>query len=422
MAFYLRKSFKAGPIRFNLSKSGIGVSAGVKGLRAGTGPRGAYMHAGRGGVYMRKSLGTSAVSGSRAAAVNPGVPALSGYDTEEVFVDTGVTYPSNVQRTDVKLGPIPVFPSSTTANIWLILFGTITLLITVPSSSIPGIVIGAGLIVLGIILSVSNFAIKRSKTDVEQMFRDCETKVQDGMDFDIIVEMDRFNGLNKISRRIFAYQFMVLILSSLAESINRDQYLRICILKDSLGISESDFNSVKIRIFGELFDEYFADHFLDEEEEQMLINMANILELDKKQIQNEMNSIKIMSDIRSEIQMELTEIEVPVKLSKDEKCYYASHARILKKKILRTQTIQGQKIKYVGFTIDKEGEIYLTNKRTLLVADGVTTIQHAKVINVVSTPEANIVELNIDGRKTPIILTSDNSITYAAKLEKILLL
>ena len=37
-----------GPFRFNLSKSGLGVSAGVPGFRVGTGPRGNYVHMGRG--------------------------------------------------------------------------------------------------------------------------------------------------------------------------------------------------------------------------------------------------------------------------------------------------------------------------------------------------------------------------------------
>ncbi|WP_100492843.1 DUF4236 domain-containing protein [Mycobacteroides abscessus] len=60
MGFYIRKSIKAGPFRFNLSKSGIGVSAGVPGFRVGTGPRGNYVHMGRGGVYYRATLGGSA--------------------------------------------------------------------------------------------------------------------------------------------------------------------------------------------------------------------------------------------------------------------------------------------------------------------------------------------------------------------------
>ena len=63
MSFYLRKSIGVGPLRFNLSKSGVGVSIGVKGFRAGAGPRGNYVHVGRGGVYYRKTL--SQPSGSK---------------------------------------------------------------------------------------------------------------------------------------------------------------------------------------------------------------------------------------------------------------------------------------------------------------------------------------------------------------------
>jgi hypothetical protein len=57
MGFYLRKAIPFGPFRLNLSKSGIGLSAGVTGFRVGVGPRGSYVHAGRGGLYYRQSLG-----------------------------------------------------------------------------------------------------------------------------------------------------------------------------------------------------------------------------------------------------------------------------------------------------------------------------------------------------------------------------
>jgi hypothetical protein len=59
MGFYLRKSLSFGPLRFNLSSSGVGVSAGVKGFRVGTGPRGNYIHAGMGGLYYRQTLGSN---------------------------------------------------------------------------------------------------------------------------------------------------------------------------------------------------------------------------------------------------------------------------------------------------------------------------------------------------------------------------
>lgn len=56
MGFYIRKSLSVGPFRFNLSNSGVGLSAGVKGFRIGTGPRGNYVHMGRGGIYFRHTL------------------------------------------------------------------------------------------------------------------------------------------------------------------------------------------------------------------------------------------------------------------------------------------------------------------------------------------------------------------------------
>ena len=59
MGFYLRKAFRIGPLRLNLSRSGIGLSAGVRGARVGVGPRGSYVHAGRDGLYYRKTLGRS---------------------------------------------------------------------------------------------------------------------------------------------------------------------------------------------------------------------------------------------------------------------------------------------------------------------------------------------------------------------------
>ncbi len=56
MSFYLRKAVKVGPFRFNLSKSGVGVSVGIKGFRVGSGPNGNYVHMGRGGLYYRKTF------------------------------------------------------------------------------------------------------------------------------------------------------------------------------------------------------------------------------------------------------------------------------------------------------------------------------------------------------------------------------
>lgn len=74
MGFYIRKALRVGPLRFNLSKSGVGVSTGIKGLRLGTGPRGNYVHMGRGGLYFRKSLNSPRGRAASGSNITPPLP------------------------------------------------------------------------------------------------------------------------------------------------------------------------------------------------------------------------------------------------------------------------------------------------------------------------------------------------------------
>lgn len=59
MGFYIRKGFNFGPLRLNLSRSGLGASFGVRGARIGVGPRGSYIQMGRGGLYYRQTLSSN---------------------------------------------------------------------------------------------------------------------------------------------------------------------------------------------------------------------------------------------------------------------------------------------------------------------------------------------------------------------------
>jgi hypothetical protein len=55
MDFSIRRSFKLGPLGFNLSKSGVGISAGVEGAGFGVNAKGKkYVDVGRGGIYDRQ--------------------------------------------------------------------------------------------------------------------------------------------------------------------------------------------------------------------------------------------------------------------------------------------------------------------------------------------------------------------------------
>lgn len=92
MGFYVRKSVKAGPFRFNLSKSGVGVSSGVPGFRVGSGPRGNYVHMGRNGVYYRASLNGTPTRGA-GEGLPPAPPTNLPFSPGSVFLEdvTGAT-------------------------------------------------------------------------------------------------------------------------------------------------------------------------------------------------------------------------------------------------------------------------------------------------------------------------------------------
>lgn len=59
MRFSFSRSVKFGPLRVNVSKRGVGLSAGVKGARVSVGPRGTLVTLGRGGFRYQTSFGAS---------------------------------------------------------------------------------------------------------------------------------------------------------------------------------------------------------------------------------------------------------------------------------------------------------------------------------------------------------------------------
>ncbi|MCS0502700.1 DUF4236 domain-containing protein [Ancylobacter mangrovi] len=131
MPFYIRKSVSAGPFRFNLSSSGVGMSVGIKGFRVGTGPRGNYVHMGLGGIYYRATLPSAhrpanAFSGPRARPDPP--PAPDGL-TEIASGPISQMAPASAQellariaetQARVRLVPVVVFLAGLAAGLALV--------------------------------------------------------------------------------------------------------------------------------------------------------------------------------------------------------------------------------------------------------------------------------------------------------------
>lgn len=142
MGFYLRKSVRVGPIRFNLSKSGIGVSTGIPGLRVGTGPRGTYVHMGRGGLYYRQTLSTPSPRHQQydRPVVDPAVPtdthgpmeAIGSGCVAEMVDTTSAALLAEIERKRTRLVWWPFVLTAALLVSALLLQGNVTLWFTAP--------------------------------------------------------------------------------------------------------------------------------------------------------------------------------------------------------------------------------------------------------------------------------------------------
>ena len=108
MGFYLRKSVSVGPFRVNFSNSGVGVSAGIKGLRVGTGPRGNYISVGTGALRYRATLPSSR---------SPGRPSSSTHQPSDVSQDPRFLANSIDGMASIQSGPIEAMQDNSSSEL-----------------------------------------------------------------------------------------------------------------------------------------------------------------------------------------------------------------------------------------------------------------------------------------------------------------
>ena len=131
MGLYIRKSITVGPLRFNLSKSGVGVSAGVKGFRVGYGPRGNYVHMGVGGLYYKTTFPTNKKNGNTENIVNPPLyntdnsPVMQEIATVDSYKIVDSSSADLVKEMNEKRQKILIWPFMAVFLIIAIMFGNI---------------------------------------------------------------------------------------------------------------------------------------------------------------------------------------------------------------------------------------------------------------------------------------------------------
>lgn len=188
MAWYIKKYVNIGPVRLNLSKSGIGTSVGVKGFRIGIKSNGkSYIHAGRYGMFYRHEFNSTF---SKEIIQEP----IQKDDLDNCIDGNNTIYfkpiGTDILKSNYKKDVVDALTKSYNAFRFDYLIGIVTVLLTIllyfniktsyqigendisPNYTIPWIVLFSGLILFAI---VANWETKRRRIDIIYEFEnnDC---------------------------------------------------------------------------------------------------------------------------------------------------------------------------------------------------------------------------------------------------------
>ncbi|MBW2063333.1 MAG: DUF4236 domain-containing protein [Deltaproteobacteria bacterium] len=376
MGFYIRKSFRAGPLRLNLSKRGLGASIGVKGLRVGSGPRGSYVHAGRKGLYYRKNLGGGK---SKSTATSGSLKPL------------GV----------VVLAVMLVYVIR-----WFI--------------KNPAIFFSLGAIVL-LLLGVKLYNtykreshLKKFKRLLDSCFILNSEPINQGKVEEIIRVKKRLQKYPQTASRVGEIEKKVYeaLLDKILDdkTITPDEKEAIEKLESVITIDEDYKTETKKEIFRLYYLDAIADRAITTEEMNVLKNIVIGLNLKKEDIKEELATLREIVRMQK-LAPPLKPVEnVAVKLQKSETPFYSSSAKVLS----RRKAGRGSPSEY-EYSIKREGQFIVTDKRILVVGDGTTSIKLSDIVDLDVDLDNKMIIISKGSSSIPTFIQSQEPL-YAGKI------
>jgi len=436
MAFYLRKAFKVGPLRLNLSKSGLGLSAGVTGARIGLSPKGAYVHGGRHGIYYRKYLkkGKGNPTGSRPVTKSSSTLAPTSYIPNETevlkqwrssgthysLVDTNVTFSNSLatQKAPYK-APDDYLPNPTSykgPSKMVLVLSTLAFFVTLYFSTVS---MAVPFFLIGCAAFTYRMMNDRAYAQAEKALTDITIRTEQIQGFpDSAMAM-----INRLPKR-WKYWVSVKLQIVLSELAMRHQEIDMNALFQSLDsrllIDSDTVAHIRGSIFSMILDEMLSDHQLDEKEDLAIKRILGSSGLDKSSIDRESTRINHYRILKEAISEKLKPIEVDIPLVQGEVAYFeVTPVRLLTERV--QNRFQRNRIQYVemGYEVELEGRLVLTDRRVLLIDSGSREYRINQILDITTDPDAGIIELTMSGRQTPVILSSQNLMVLAAKIQKV---
>ena len=404
MAFYLRKGFNFGPIRINLSKSGLGVSAGVKGARLGVNSRGqSYVHGGRHGLYYRKNLGTINPQNKNS---NPTNNKASLTEDEEIFTDTGLTYlPRSIEKPIVTIPPLFVKVGNTK-----LVLGIVLILIALFISDIS-IKIGLGL--LGASLVFWNQQAKNKSKKFHQtaaLLVKLEPEQQNSQNWQA-----HAHSLTTAEQERLAIHCAS---AWLEKQIQEGSILEIDHIKSFLPVASTLLDKMIISLYKDAVETVLADHQLTEEEEALISEMEKKWKIAPPIVQEEKKLIEKFRQIRN---IQFTPLLSIGQNDSGDQIYFESEGRLLHLRVLDSWQQNRVRYKNMGYKLDMEGKLSISDK-AFGITEGRNTrfYPNSQIEDIFLSAEYGVVEIFLKNRKSPVIISSPTLFEFSGVLNKVI--
>jgi hypothetical protein len=374
MGLFVRKSVKVGPLRFNVSKRGLGVSAGVKGLRVGIDSRGkTYIAGGRGGIYFRQNIGQA----RRQISEFP--PIL--FDRHDIT--TGI-------NEEIKK---EIFPKrEINAGFWV---GLVVCAILAPAQ-IYFLIPAIGILITVIWQSIKNKTRERSSLQLLDKVNDCiQAREFKAIEKLIQEYAEKWNHDPDIVEYVIILSYTSLIPEIVDDMIidEEEEHLVNFLTRK---YSKNDLEKLTTIFLDKYIEEITSDKIIDDIEKKFIEDFIRVFSISDENAVKYRELVNYYEKIDRLREGQIDKVTPSIqKIDEFDKCYQET-----------AYTMYNPK----SMSVRDKGKLFLTANTMQFVGNGHTKIDLKKLLTVEMTGGfSSHIEVLLQNRKTPIVFdTEDN--------------
>lgn len=392
MGLYLRKYFRVGPVRLNLSKSGLGLSGGVKGARIGAGPRGTYLHGGRKGLYYRKNLSSG----------------RTGRDSDD-DAEGCVT--------------LLVIAVAVLFAIWLLNW-----LSNHPSVLVAGAVVAVGIPLVAIGIAIGRWTIRFRRKQIiaaykkvlDAVFVTSEYPPSDSEIALVVQEQQNHpkNDVTQVTLQRIETDVYEAVLDKVLDDgvVTPEEAARIRSAERTLLLSPATCLQIKKDIFSVAYVEAIQDRKITAEELETLRNLVVGLGIPKAEVQHELDIVREIIETQN-LRLPLTEIpehELQGPINKSERAYHQCPAKVLwQQKSKKSPT-------GYEYVLKRDGMMIVTDKRALVYGNGTTEIRYSDMADLDVDIDDGLIEISKSTSSRTVFIETEKPM-YTARIVDLLM-